>query len=99
MLATPYPANKNVGDLNFFDRAPIRKEVETTKLRVCNMAYKSPGDILPLPKALERRQTGKIRKGRSLILTDTLEKKRLEREAKEKESKNQKKQKVSGKKY
>ena len=99
MLATPCPENKNVGDFNSFATAPICKEVETPKLRVYNMAYKSPGDILPLPKALERRQTRKIRKGRSIILTDTPEKKRLERETKEKENENQKKQKVSGKKY
>ena len=98
VLATPCPANKNVGDFNSFATAPICKEVETPKLRVSNMAYKSFGDILPLPKALERREMRKIRKGRSLILTDTPEKK-IEREAKEKESKNQKKRKVFGKKY
>ena len=97
ILATSCPENKNVGDFNSFATAPVFKEVETPKLRVRNMAYKSPGDFLPLPKALEKGQTRKIRKSRSLILKDTSEKKRLERKAKEKESKNQKKQKVSGK--
>ena len=39
VLATPCAANKNVGDFNSFVAAPICKEVETPKLRVCNMAY------------------------------------------------------------
>ena len=77
ILATPCPENKNVGDFNSFATVPVFKEVETPKLRVRNMPYKSPGDFLPLPKALEKRQTRKIRKSRLLILKDTPEKKDL----------------------
>ena len=39
--ATPCPANKNVGDFNSFATVPICKEVETPKLRVRNMTYRS----------------------------------------------------------
>ena len=49
LLAIPCPENKNVGDFNSFATAPICKEVETPKLRVRNMAYKSCSDILLLP--------------------------------------------------
>ena len=59
VLATPCPANKDIGNCNSFTTAPICKKVETPKLRVCNTAYKPPGDILPLPKAPEKRQTRK----------------------------------------
>ena len=41
VLATACPANKDVGSCNSFAAAPICKEVETPKLRFCNMADKS----------------------------------------------------------
>ena len=77
VLATPCPKNKEIDNCNSFATAPIRKEAEIPKLRVHNMAYKSPGNILPLPKVPERRQIKKISKGRLPILTDTPEKKEL----------------------
>ena len=83
MLATPCPANKNVGNCNSFAKA-LCKEIETPKLPVHDVVYKSPCKFFPLLKAPERKKTRKIRKGRSLILTDTPEEKRLEKEAKEK---------------
>ena len=49
--ATPCPKNKEIDNYNSFATAPIRKEVEIPKLRVHNMAYKSPGNILPLQKS------------------------------------------------
>ena len=90
VLATPCRANKNVGDFNSFATAPVCKEVETPKLCVRNMAYKFPSDILPVPRSLERRQTRKIRKGRSLILTDTSKKKDLREKQKKKKVKSEK---------
>ena len=87
VLVAPCPANKDVGNCNSFATAPICKKIEKPNLRVHNMVYKSPGDILPLSKAPERRQTRKIRKSKSLILTDTSEKKDLRKKPKKKREK------------
>ena len=87
VLATPCPKNKNVDNCNSFARTSICKEVETQKLHVCIFAYKSPDDILPLLNTPERRQPRKIRKGRSLILTDQQKKKDLIEKQKKKKVK------------
>ena len=49
VLAAP-AENENVGDCNSFAKEPIYKGVETPKSHVCNVAYMSPSDILPLLK-------------------------------------------------
>ena len=96
VLTVTLAANEHVNDSNSFATVPVCSE--TPESGVSGVAYKSPRDILPLPKASDRRQTNRKRKGRSLILTGTPEKNRLEKEAKERESKSGKKRKVSQKK-
>ena len=96
VLTVSLAANEHFNDCNSFATAPVSSE--TPESGAGGVAYKSPRDILPLPKASERRQTKQKRKGRSLILTDTPEKNRLEKEAKERENKSGKKRKVSQKK-
>ena len=54
-LAAPCSANEDVGDCNSVATEPIYEGVEISELRVCNVAYKSPNDILPLSKAPEKR--------------------------------------------
>ena len=96
VLTVSLTANERVNDSNSFATAPICSE--TPESGVSGVAYKSTRDILPLSKASERRQTNRKRKGRSLILTDTPEKNRFEKKAKEREIKSGKKRKVSQKK-
>ena len=54
--------NEDVGDCNSFATEPLHKGVETSKSLVCDVVSKSPNDILPLPKAPEKRQRRKRKK-------------------------------------
>ena len=80
VLTVSLAANKHVNDRNSFATAPVCSE--TPESGVTGVAYKSPRDILPLPKASERRQTNRKRMGRSPILTDTPEKIDLQKKEK-----------------
>ena len=55
VLTVSLVANEHVNDSNSFATAPVCSE--TPESGVSGVAYKSPRDILPLPKASERRQT------------------------------------------
>ena len=81
VLTVSLTANEDVNDCNFAT-APVCKVSETPESGVSGVAYKSPRDILPLPKASERKQTNRKKKGRSLILTNTPEKKDLKKKQK-----------------
>ena len=82
VLTVSLTANEDVNDCNSFATAPVCKVSETAESGFSGVAYKSPRDILPLPKASERKQTNRKRKGRSLILTHTPEKKDLKKKQK-----------------
>ena len=82
VLTVSLTANEDVNDCNSSTTAPVCKVSETPESGVSGVAYKSPLDILPLPKASERKQTNRKKKGRSLILTNTPEKKDLKKKQK-----------------
>ena len=65
-------ANENVETSNSNTAAQACKQAETPESRARDLTYESPCDIVPLPNAPERKQR---KKQRSLILTDTPEKK------------------------
>ena len=56
-----------------------------------NEGYVSPMDIMPFPKAAQRKMKGQRKRGKTRILTDTPEKAELERVYKERKQKRKKK--------
>ena len=64
MLAISCPANEHVDTSNSLVAVEACKEADTPESRAHELVYRSPSDIIPLPKAPIRIQTRKRKKGR-----------------------------------